>query len=126
MRILLATDAWAPQVNGVVMTLRNTIRGLENIGHLVEVIGPDRFRSVPCPTYPEIRLALRPYPRFAELARRFAPDVVHIATEGPVGLAARKFCLREQLALVEGSSEADRRDDDFCNGPCDVHVVPFY
>jgi len=100
LRILLATDAWAPQVNGVVMTLRNTIRGVEAAGHVVEVIGPDRFRSIPCPTYPEIRLALRPYPRFAELARRFAPDVVHIATEGPVGLAARKFCLREQLAFT--------------------------
>ena len=88
MRILLATDAWAPQVNGVVMTLRNTIRGVEAAGHLVQVIGPDRFRSIPCPTYPEIRLALGPYPRFSELARRFAPDVVHIATEGPLGRSA--------------------------------------
>jgi glycosyltransferase involved in cell wall biosynthesis len=100
LRILLATDAWTPQVNGVVMTLRNTIRGVEAAGHSVEVIGPDRFRSIPCPTYPEIRLALRPYPGFSDLARRFAPDVVHIATEGPVGLAARKFCLREKLAFT--------------------------
>jgi glycosyltransferase involved in cell wall biosynthesis len=100
LRILLATDAWAPQVNGVVMTLRNTIRGVEAAGHSVEVIGPDRFRSIPCPTYPEIRLALRPYPRVSELARMFAPDVVHIATEGPVGMAARKFCLREKLAFT--------------------------
>ena len=100
MRILLATDAWAPQVNGVVMTLRNTIRGVEAAGHSVEVIGPDRFPSIPCPTYPEIRLALRPYALFSELARRFAPDAVHVATEGPVGLAARKFCLREKLAFT--------------------------
>ena len=100
MRILLATDAWAPQVNGVVMTLRNTIRGLDKAGHVVEVIGPDRFRSVPCPTYPEIRLALAPFRRFSDLAKRFAPDAVHIATEGPIGLAARKFCLREQLAFT--------------------------
>ena len=100
MRILLATDAWAPQVNGVVMTLRNTIRGVETAGHVVEVIGPDRFRSLPCPTYPEIRLALRPFPLFATLAERFAPDAVHIATEGPVGIAARRFCLREKLAFT--------------------------
>jgi glycosyltransferase involved in cell wall biosynthesis len=100
LRILLATDAWAPQVNGVVMTLRNTIRGVEAAGHSVEVMGPDRFPSIPCPTYPEIRLALRPYALFSELARRFAPDAVHVATEGPVGLAARKFCLREKLAFT--------------------------
>src|SRR5437867_5692606 len=100
LRILLATDAWAPQVNGVVMTLRNTIRGLEAAGHVVETISPDRFRNIPCPTYPEIRLALHPFPRFADLAHRFEPDAVHIATEGPVGQAARKFCLREQLAFT--------------------------
>ena len=100
MRILLATDAWAPQVNGVVITLRNTIRGLEKVGHTVEVIGPDRFRSVPCPTYPEIRLALSPFSQFVDLATRFAPDAVHIATEGPLGLAARKFCLREGLGFT--------------------------
>jgi glycosyltransferase involved in cell wall biosynthesis len=82
------------------MTLRNTIRGLEKIGHVVQIIGPDRFRSVPCPTYPEIRLALHPFPQFADLAKRFAPDAVHIATEGPLGLAARKFCLREQLGFT--------------------------
>ena len=100
MRILLATDAWAPQVNGVVMTLRNTIRGVEAAGHAVEVIGPDRFHSIPCPTYPEIRLALRPFPLFSRLAEKFAPDAVHIATEGPVGSAARTFCLREKLAFT--------------------------
>jgi glycosyltransferase involved in cell wall biosynthesis len=82
------------------MTLRNTIRGVEAAGHVVEVIGPDRFRSIPCPTYPEIRLALRPFPGFAKLAAEFAPDAVHIATEGPVGTAARKFCLREGLAFT--------------------------
>ena len=97
MRILIATDAWNPQVNGVVMTLRHTIRGAQAAGHAVETIGPDRFRSVACPTYPEIRLALKPFARFAELASRFAPDAVHIATEGPLGQAARRFCLRERL-----------------------------
>lgn len=100
MRILLATDAWDPQVNGVVMTLRNTIRGVQAAGHVVEVIGPDQFRNVACPTYPEIRLAVRPFPPFARLARAFAPDAVHVATEGPVGMAARRFCLREGLAFT--------------------------
>ena len=100
MRILVATDAWDPQINGVVMTLRHTIRGVEQAGHAVEVIGPDRFRSVACPTYPEIRLALSPYTGFARVAERFAPDAVHISTEGPVGMAARKFCLRERLAFT--------------------------
>jgi glycosyltransferase involved in cell wall biosynthesis len=100
LRILLATDAWTPQINGVVITLRNTIRGAEAAGHVVEVIGPDRFTSIPCPTYPEIRLALLPYARFARLASGFEPDAVHIATEGPVGTAARKFCLSEKLAFT--------------------------
>jgi len=100
LRILLATDAWAPQVNGVVNTLRNTIRVAERSGHAVEVIGPDRFRSVACPTYPEIRLALSPFGLFARLAERFAPDAVHIATEGPIGMAARKFCMRERLGFT--------------------------
>lgn len=100
MRILLATDAWVPQVNGVVTTLRHTIRGAENEGHVVEAIGPDRFRSIPCPSYPEIRLAINPQRRFGALAREFAPDAVHIATEGPVGLAARKFCIRQGLAFT--------------------------
>ena len=100
MRILLATDAWSPQINGVVITLRNTIRGVETAGHAVEVIGPDRFPSIPCPSYPEIRLALRPFPELKRLAKQFAPDAVHIATEGPVGAAARKFCLGEGLAFT--------------------------
>lgn len=100
MRILLATDAWTPQINGVVMTLRNTIRGAERAGHVVETVGPDRFRSIPCPSYPEIRLALQPYRGFARIATTFAPDAIHIATEGPVGLAARRFCLREGLAFT--------------------------
>ena len=100
MRILLATDAWTPQVNGVVRTLQHTIHGLTIAGHAVETIGPDRFRSIPCPTYPEIRLALKPFRRFAKLASAFALDAVHIATEGPLGLAARRFCLREGLAFT--------------------------
>lgn len=100
MRIVIASDAWTPQVNGVVVTLRNTIAVLESAGHVVEAIGPDRFRSIPCPTYPEIRLALRPYSRFAEIASKFRPNAIHIATEGPLGQAARRFSLRNALSFT--------------------------
>jgi len=94
MRILIVTDAWAPQINGVVTTLRNTIRELEALDHTVGTITPDGFRTVPCPTYPEIRLALFPSRRVARMMDAFAPDAVHIATEAPLGLAARRHCLR--------------------------------
>jgi glycosyltransferase involved in cell wall biosynthesis len=100
MRILLVSDAWAPQVNGVVMTLRRTVSGLREAGHQAEVVGPDRFRTLPCPTYPEIRLALAPGRRFGRLARTFDPDAVHIATEGPLGQAARRWCLERGLAFT--------------------------
>ncbi|HVF64093.1 MAG TPA: glycosyltransferase family 1 protein [Casimicrobiaceae bacterium] len=94
MRILIVTDAWAPQVNGVVVTLVNTIHELERLRHTVELVTPEGFRTIPTPSYPEIPLAV-----FAgrEVARRidaFAPDAVHIATEGPLGIAARRHCLR--------------------------------
>jgi len=91
---MIVTDAWSPQINGVVITLRNTIRELERQGHSVATITPDGFRSIPCPTYPEIRLALLPGRRVAERIEAFAPDALHIATEGPLGLAARRHCLR--------------------------------
>ncbi len=100
MRILLATDAWSPQVNGVVITLGRTIDGMRNAGHEVEVVGPEGFRTIPCPSYPEIRLAVAPFRRFAALADAFAPDAVHIATEGPLGEAARRWCLARRLAFT--------------------------
>jgi glycosyltransferase involved in cell wall biosynthesis len=100
LRILLVTDAWTPQVNGVVVTLRNTISGLAAAGHTVETIGPDRFRSVPCPTYPEIRLALAPGRGLARMAEAFAPDAVHVATEGPLGLAARNWSIRHGIPFT--------------------------
>jgi len=93
MRILIATDAWLPQVNGVVTTLRNTVRELEALGHGVRLITPEGFRTVPCPTYPEIRLALAPGPRVARMIDEFEPDAVHIETEAPLGLAARRHCI---------------------------------
>ena len=92
-RIAIVTDAWAPQMNGVVRTLAATVKRLQALGHTVEVIAPDRFRSVPCPTYPEIRLALASNKGVARHIDAFAPDAIHIATEGPLGLLARRLCL---------------------------------
>jgi glycosyltransferase involved in cell wall biosynthesis len=93
---MIVSDAWSPQINGVVITLRNTILELERLGHSVATITPDGFHSIPCPTYPEIRLALLPGKRVSECIDAFAPDALHIATEGPLGLAARRHCLRTQ------------------------------
>ncbi len=93
-RIAIVTDAWSPQVNGVVRTLKATVAELEERGHTVLVISPDQFRSVQCPTYPEIRLALVTTRHVGRLLDRFGPAAVHIATEGPLGLAARRHCRR--------------------------------
>lgn len=100
MRILIVSDAWTPQVNGVVRTLAKTREELTQMGHRVEVIGPDRFRTMPCPTYPEIRLALMPGSALARAMDEFAPEAVHIATEGPLGLAARAHCRRRGISFT--------------------------
>jgi len=94
MRIALVTDAWLPQTNGVVHTLGRTVEELVAAGHDVALVTPGDGRSVPCPTYPEIRLALFPSRRVERQLDEFAPDAIHIATEGPLGLAARAWCLR--------------------------------
>lgn len=94
MRLLIATDAWAPQVNGVVRTLQEVIAELEAMGVAVAVIAPDRFRTLPCPSYPEIRLALCSPGAVARHIAAFNPDFIHIATEGPIGLMARRHCLK--------------------------------
>jgi len=94
MRVLIVSDAWWPQVNGVVVTLVHTIAGLERLGHAVDLVTPDGFRTLPAPSYPEIALALAPGREVARRIERFDPDAVHIATEGPLGLAARRHCLR--------------------------------
>ncbi len=96
MRIALVTDAWAPQVNGVVRTLTETVRELRSRGHEVEVTSPELFRSVPCPTYPEIRLALGAHRAVVRRLTAFAPDAVHVATEGPLGWAARNWCMAQR------------------------------
>lgn len=100
MRIAIVTDAWHPQVNGVVTTLSWTEKTLREFGHEVEVFNPQAFRTVPLPSYPEIRLALLPYRRLSESLREFAPDSIHIATEGSLGMAARRYCRRKQLAFT--------------------------
>src|SRR5690625_2211559 len=94
MRILIATDAWAPQVSGVVTTLRRVGECLQAAGHELFFVTPDLFRTFPCPTYPEIQLAWVGRKRLNQLLRDFQPEAVHIATEGPIGHAVRRFCLR--------------------------------
>jgi glycosyltransferase involved in cell wall biosynthesis len=99
-RILIVSDAWRPQVNGVVRTLSTISAELTAMGHVVEVIGPDRFMTLPCPSYPEIRLAMFPRRRLARLIREFAPDSLHIATEGPLGVAARAWAVRNKVRFT--------------------------
>ena len=94
MRILIVSDAWFPQVNGVVRTLSVVVEKLRAGGDTVEVIGPDRFRSMPTPGYAEIRLAIAPKRRLAQLVTDFGPEIIHIATEGPLGWAMRALCRR--------------------------------
>ena len=98
-RLLIVTDAWLPQTNGVVRTLTTVVRELRAMGHVVEVIGPDRFRTIPCPTYSDIPLALLPHRRMVRLIEAFRPDALHIATEGPLGMAARSWAKRAGFRL---------------------------
>lgn len=100
MRIAIVTDAWEPQVNGVVRTLQSVKRVLEEQGHKVLVISPDRFHSIPCPTYPEIRLAMVRSRTIGDLLDEFSPHAVHLATEGPVCVAARRWCLRHDFPFT--------------------------
>lgn len=100
MRIAIVTDAWTPQVNGVVRTLQTIRAELESMGHPVEVISPDLYGSIPCPTYPEIRLALVRASVVGQAIAAFRPDAVHLATEGPLCLAARRWCLRAKVPFT--------------------------
>lgn len=100
MRILLVTDAWLPQVNGVVRTLSTLVEHAEALGHQVLVVHPGGFRTVPCPTYPSIRLSAFPGPGLAAMLDCFDPDAVHVATEGPLGAAARQLCLRRGIPFT--------------------------
>jgi glycosyltransferase involved in cell wall biosynthesis len=100
MRILLATDAWEPQVNGVVRTLTRVVAELRAMDEEVEVISPDQFQTVPMPTYPEIKLAVGAYEKVQERLKAFEPEAIHIATEGPIGLATRRICLEWKLPFT--------------------------
>ncbi|MGH7011444.1 MAG: glycosyltransferase family 4 protein, partial [Caulobacteraceae bacterium] len=100
MRILLATDAWEPQVNGVVRTLTRVVAELRAMGDEVEVVSPDQFTTVPLPTYREIRLAVGAHEKIKARFEAFEPEAIHIATEGPVGLAARRICLEWKLPFT--------------------------
>lgn len=93
-RILIVTDAWAPQINGVVRTLCAVRKELEAYGHEVIVMSPDLFATLPCPTYPEIRLAVSAPRTVGRMIAEWEPDAIHLATEGPLCLAARHWCLR--------------------------------
>src|SRR5258707_10610311 len=100
MRVLIATDAWHPQVNGVVRTLTSIAATAPTFGATIEFITPEGFPSVPMPTYPSIRLAI---PAPWEVARRIArvsPDAIHIATEGPIGHAVRHYCRKRGLPFT--------------------------
>jgi glycosyltransferase involved in cell wall biosynthesis len=100
MKIALITDAWQPQVNGVVTTLVELVRELELLDHRVSVIHPGLFKTRPCPGYAGIDLAVRPKALLAESLDEFAPDAIHIATEGPLGWAARSYCLKRGLRFT--------------------------
>ena len=97
MKLLIITDAWLPQVNGVVRTYEHLAQELRKLGHAVHIIGPADFPlRLPLPGYAEIELALFPYRRLQRLIERHRPDNIHISTEGPLGWAARRYCLRRQ------------------------------
>jgi len=91
-RIALISDAWHPQINGVVTTLTNTVAALKTLGHEVELITPDRFKTYPWPGYPDVGLAFLCGPKLRPIINTFKPDAIHLVTEGPIGYAARRFC----------------------------------
>ena len=94
MKILVATDAWHPQVNGVVRTLGSLKRAAGNLGATIDFLSPEGFPSFPVPTYPGLRLALPSRRRIAERIDTARADAIHVATEGPIGLAVRSYCRR--------------------------------
>jgi glycosyltransferase involved in cell wall biosynthesis len=92
LRIALISDAWHPQINGVVTTLTNTVATLKKLGHEVELITPDRFKTYPWPGYPDVGLAFLCGPKLRPIIKAFKPDAIHLVTEGPIGYAARRYC----------------------------------
>lgn len=100
MKIAIISDTWLPQVNGVVRTLRHTCDELRNLGHIVDVIGPHLGASIPCPGYPEVRLALRARRLISRHLSQADYDAIHVSTEGPLGLAARRWCVAHQVPFT--------------------------
>ncbi len=100
MHIVLVTDAWLPQVNGVVTTLVELVRQVRSLGHEVSVIEPSGFRTRPCPGYEGIELAVFPGREMYRRLRNIKPDAIHIATEGPLGWAARRECQRRGIPFT--------------------------
>ncbi len=100
MRILLVTDAWEPQVNGVVRTLTRVLAELRAKGHQVEVVHPGEFKTLPLPTYSDIKVAIGVYEPVQDRFKAFEPEAIHIATEGPIGLAARRICVEWKLPFT--------------------------
>lgn len=100
LRIAICTDAWFPQVNGVVRTLATTVDCLTKLGHEVELVTPQQFLTMPLPGYSEIRLALAPRIGTRRTLAAFQPDIVHIATEGPIGWSARAWCRSHGVAFT--------------------------
>jgi glycosyltransferase involved in cell wall biosynthesis len=99
-RVLIVTDAWKPQVNGLITVFSNTIAELAKRGYEVRLVEPNEFRTVPLPLYPEIRLALFPKRKLKRIFDEYRPDAVHIATEGPLGYAMRSVCTRERIPFT--------------------------
>ena len=100
MKILIVTDAWYPQVNGVCRTLKNLGDELKKIGHQVEYIEPNQFFTVPMPKYNEIKLSLNVWPRVGKLISKANADIIHIATEGPIGIFAKRYCVKNKLKFT--------------------------
>ncbi|HEY1836712.1 MAG TPA: glycosyltransferase family 1 protein [Rhizomicrobium sp.] len=99
-KILIVTDAWAPQVNGVVRTLEALGRDLSAMGHTVRYATPQDHLTFPMPTYPEIRLVVFPRRRLALTIDAFHPDAIHIATEGTMGMSARAICIKRNIPFT--------------------------
>ena len=93
-KLLIVSDAWRPQINGVVRTIEWMCKEAPGFNVDIEVLGPSRFRTIPCPTYPEIRLAIASRKRIEREIIKARPTAIHISTEGPLGLAARRFCIK--------------------------------
>lgn len=100
MRVLIATDAWHPQVNGVVRTLTSLADKACRLGINVDFLTPDGFPSFPLPTYPELRCAIPDTREIARRIERLSPNAIHIATEGPIGYVVRRYCLRRGLPFT--------------------------